>query len=59
MFATSQLSTDWPLAGVTVQPNVTTRDHCAGVQTGHLGLVTASGFESLQQFPRGFHVLGK
>ena len=42
-----------------VQPNVTTRDHRAGVQTGHLGLVTATGFEPLQQFPRGFHVLGK
>jgi Xaa-Pro dipeptidase len=42
-----------------VQPNVTTHDHRAGVQTGHLGLVTATGFEPLQQFPRGFHVLGK
>jgi Xaa-Pro dipeptidase len=42
-----------------VQPNVTTKDQSAGVQTGHLGLVTATGFESLQQFPRGFHVLGK
>ena len=47
-------------AGMTlvVQPNVTTKDRRAGVQTGHLGLVTATGFESLQQFPRGFHVLG-
>lgn len=42
-----------------VQPNVTTRDHRAGVQTGHLGLVSTTGFEPLQQFPRGFHVLGK
>ena len=42
-----------------VQPNVTTRDHRAGVQTGQLGLVSTTGFEPLQQFPRGFHVLGK
>jgi Xaa-Pro aminopeptidase len=40
-----------------VQPNVTTLDYSAGVQTGHLGLVTAGGFEPLQKFPRGFHVL--
>ena len=40
-----------------VQPNVTTRDHSAGVQTGHLGIVTSAGFEPLQNFPRGFHVL--
>lgn len=41
-----------------VQPNITTRDRRAGVQTGHLMLVTETGFEPLQRFPRGFHVIG-
>ncbi|MBX9841930.1 MAG: M24 family metallopeptidase [Xanthobacteraceae bacterium] len=39
---------------VVVQPNVVTRDRKAGVQTGQLVLITESGVESLQQFPRGF-----
>jgi hypothetical protein len=43
--------------GLVVQPNVTTRDRCAGVQTGHFGLVTADGFEQLQRFPRGLRVI--
>ena len=43
-------------AGMTVviQPNVTTRDHGAGVQTGELVLVTATGIERLHAMPRGF-----
>jgi Xaa-Pro aminopeptidase len=43
-------------AGMTivVQPNVVTRDGRAGVQTGELVLVTASGFERLHAAPRGF-----
>lgn len=40
-----------------VQPNVTTRDGTAGVQTGNLVLVTEEGWRSLQQFPRGYQVL--
>jgi Xaa-Pro dipeptidase len=36
-----------------VQPNVTTPDHRAGVQTGELLVVTASGAESLHDVPRG------
>jgi Xaa-Pro dipeptidase len=42
-------------AGMTlvVQPNVTTPDHRAGVQTGELVLVTESGAESLHAVPRG------
>ncbi len=40
-----------------VQPNVVTKDWKAGVQTGQLLLVTENGARSLQQFPRGFHVL--
>jgi Xaa-Pro dipeptidase len=36
-----------------VQPNVTTLDHRAGVQTGELMVVTASGAESLHGAPRG------
>lgn len=40
-----------------VQPNVSTRDGTAGVQTGNLVLVTEDGFRSLQQFPRGWRVL--
>ncbi|MDC7788889.1 M24 family metallopeptidase [Rhodoplanes sp. TEM] len=40
-----------------VQPNVTTRDGTAGVQTGNLVLVTETGWRSLQQYPRGWRVL--
>jgi Xaa-Pro aminopeptidase len=39
---------------VVVQPNVVTRDHKAGVQTGHLVVITETGVESLQKYPRGF-----
>ena len=48
---------DSPLrAGMTVviQPNVVTPDGKAGVQTGELVLVTATGMESLHAVPRGF-----
>jgi Xaa-Pro aminopeptidase len=43
-------------AGMTVviQPNVATRDGHAGVQTGELLLVTATGIERLHAMPRGF-----
>jgi Xaa-Pro dipeptidase len=49
--------TDAPLrAGMTVviQPNVVTTDGKAGVQTGELVLITATGIESLHAMPRGF-----
>jgi Xaa-Pro aminopeptidase len=39
---------------VVIQPNVVTRDHKAGVQTGEMVLITASGIERLHDFPRGF-----
>jgi len=39
---------------VVVQPNVVTPDRKAGVQTGQLIVITATGVESLQKFPRGF-----
>jgi Xaa-Pro dipeptidase len=42
---------------VVVQPNVTTRDGKAGVQTGELVLITASGVQSLHQMPPGLTVL--
>jgi Xaa-Pro dipeptidase len=47
-------------AGMTlvVQPNVTTRDGRAGVQTGELLLVTESGPERLHAFPRGLQQSG-
>jgi Xaa-Pro dipeptidase len=38
---------------VVVQPNITTRDRTAGVQTGELVLITATGVESLHDLPRG------
>lgn len=38
---------------VVVQPNVTTLDHRAGVQTGELVVVTADGAVSLHDVPRG------
>lgn len=41
-----------------VQPNVVTKDWKAGVQTGNLIVVTENGARPLQQFPRGFQVLG-
>jgi Xaa-Pro dipeptidase len=36
-----------------VQPNVTTLDHRAGVQTGELVVITGSGAQSLHAVPRG------
>jgi Xaa-Pro aminopeptidase len=39
---------------VVIQPNVVTRDHKAGVQTGEMVLITATGIERLHAFPRGF-----
>lgn len=43
-------------AGMTVviQPNVVTKDHNAGVQTGELVLITATGIERLHAVTRGF-----
>jgi Xaa-Pro dipeptidase len=47
-------------AGMTlvVQPNVTTRDGRAGVQTGELLLVTEDGPQRLHAFPSGLHQAG-
>jgi Xaa-Pro aminopeptidase len=42
---------------VVVQPNVTTRDGKAGVQTGELVRITPTGVESLHTMPRGLTVL--
>jgi Xaa-Pro dipeptidase len=39
---------------VVIQPNVVTRDHRAGVQTGELVLITKTGIERMHSFPRGF-----
>ncbi len=40
-----------------IQPNVITKDQRAGLQTGELVVVTATGAESLHTAPRGpFHV---
>jgi len=43
-------------AGMTVviQPNVVTKDHRAGVQTGEMVLVTPDGIERMHAMPRGF-----
>ncbi len=43
---------------VVVQPNVTTSDGRAGVQTGELLHVTATGCERLHAFPRGLGRIG-
>jgi Xaa-Pro dipeptidase len=43
---------------VVVQPNVTTPDHRAGVQTGELLHVTSDGCERLHAFPRGLQRIG-
>jgi len=42
---------------VVIQPNVVTRDGRAGVQTGELVLITASGIERLHAMPRGFDTI--
>jgi Xaa-Pro aminopeptidase len=39
---------------VVVQPNVVTRDHKAGVQTGEMLLITKTGVERMHGFSRGF-----
>jgi len=39
---------------VVVQPNVTTRDGMAGVQTGEMLLITRDGSERMHAYPRGF-----
>jgi Xaa-Pro aminopeptidase len=39
---------------VVVQPNVVTRDHTAGVQTGEMVLITRTGIERFHAIPRGF-----
>jgi Xaa-Pro dipeptidase len=39
---------------VVVQPNVTTRDGKAGVQTGECLLITQAGTERMHAYPRGF-----
>jgi Xaa-Pro dipeptidase len=39
---------------VVIQPNVVTPDGKAGVQTGELVLITATGIEPLHAIPRGF-----
>jgi Xaa-Pro aminopeptidase len=38
---------------VVIQPNVVTPDGKAGVQTGELVLITATGIEPLHAVPRG------
>ena len=43
---------------VVIQPNVVTRDHKAGVQTGELVVITKEGIELLHAFPRGFLRVG-
>ena len=39
---------------VVVQPNVVTPDGKAGVQTGEMVLITATGIETFHAVPRGF-----
>jgi Xaa-Pro dipeptidase len=42
---------------VVIQPNVVTRDHKAGVQTGEMVVITETGIERLHAMPRGFVIL--
>jgi Xaa-Pro aminopeptidase len=42
---------------VVIQPNVVTRDGKAGVQTGEMVLITATGIERMHALPRGFQVI--
>lgn len=43
---------------VVVQPNVTSKDGRAGVQTGECMLITGDGCESIHAFPPGFRRIG-
>jgi Xaa-Pro aminopeptidase len=43
---------------VVIQPNVVTKDHSAGVQTGELVVITETGIEALHSFPAGFARVG-
>lgn len=38
---------------IVLQPNVTTLDHRAGVQTGEMVIITEDGFEDIHNLPRG------
>ena len=42
---------------VVIQPNVVTRDHTAGVQTGEMVVITEAGIERLHKVPRGLVIL--
>lgn len=42
---------------VVIQPNVTTKDGMAGVQTGEMVLITETGIERFHKVPRGFQVI--
>jgi Xaa-Pro dipeptidase len=42
---------------VVIQPNVVTRDHSAGVQTGEMVLITETGIERMHSLPRGFQTI--
>jgi Xaa-Pro aminopeptidase len=42
---------------VVVQPNVVTRDGKAGVQTGEMVLITATGIERFHTIPRGLRII--
>lgn len=41
-----------------IQPNVVTKDHRAGVQTGEMVRVTETGIERMHNLPRGFGRIG-
>jgi hypothetical protein len=38
-------------------PNIVTRDHTVGVQTGEMVLITETGIERMHSYPRGFAVI--
>ncbi len=42
---------------VVIQPNVTTHDGKAGVQTGEMVVITETGIKRLHAMPRGFHII--
>jgi Xaa-Pro dipeptidase len=42
-----------PGMAIVLQPNVTTKDHLAGVQTGEMVIVTNDGYEAIHQVESG------
>ena len=48
-----------PGMAIVLQPNVTTLDHCAGVQTGEMVIITETGFEDIHSVKSGLVLIDR